>query len=114
MMYFYVTNEGQLVRLASFSVTEGQSYTVRIPVIGGSFYHRTRKEPDSFVMVAAGLLPQVGQFLVVDENAVVYGYVGGSTLIRDGSPVVSGIVHDRWEAEQKAEAIQAIRQAMGG
>jgi hypothetical protein len=113
MTYFYVTNEGQLVRLASFALTEGQSCVVRIPVIGGSIYQRTRKEPDTFVMVASGLLPQVAQFRVVDENAVVYGCVGNNTIIRDGSLVVSGIVYDRWEAEQKAEAVQAIRQAMG-
>src|SRR5438067_944769 len=112
MTYFYVTDEGALVRLAEFSITEGQSYIVRIPVFGGTFYQRTRKEPDAFRMNASGLLPQVGQFRVVDENATVYGCIAVNTTVAGGALIVTGIVHDKWEAEQKQEAIRAIRQAM--
>lgn len=120
MRYFYATDEGSLIALVDFGVTEGQSQVVRIPVFGGTVYSQTRRGPDTFRMVAGSVLPQVGRFRVVGEDCTVYGCVGGNMSIENGRLVVTGVVHDRFAVEEqhRAAAVQmrqaALTQAAGG
>jgi hypothetical protein len=115
MNYFFITDDEVLIPLSSFAFTEGQSRVVSIPVFGGAVYGRTRKEADTFRMVAASILPQAGGFRVVDENCTVYECMGANVSVTNGRLVVSGIVHSRWDVEpqHQAEARQKMQQAIG-
>ena len=115
MRYFFVTADGNLVPLLDFRFAEGQSQIVRIPVFGGTVYSQTRRGADTFRMVAASMLPQVGHFRVVGEDCVVYGCVGSNVSVENGQLVVTGVVHDRYEVDEqhRSAALQMMRTAVG-
>lgn len=113
MNFFYVDNDGNLTPLVSFTIREGQSQVVPIPVIGGTVFGRSRREPDTFRLESSSMLPQVGNFRVVATDCAVYGCIGTSVSVENRTLLVGGVIHDRYEVEpqHRAEAEEKMRAA---
>ena len=113
MNFYYVDEDGNLTPLVSFTIREGQSHVVPIPVIGGTVFGRSKREPDTFRLVSSSMLPQVGNFRVVSSDCTVYGCIGSSVGVEHRTLVVSGVIHDRYEVESqhRAEAEAQMRAA---
>ncbi len=111
MEYFYVTEEGNLIKLASFTITPGAPTVIRIPTLNGMVVQPGRRNPDTFLMQAGQLVPTAGGFRVVDENARVYNCIGSTVSVINHVLTIGGFIADSWEAEQREAALAAIKAA---
>ena len=103
MKFFFVIEGANPIELESFRFNKGQSRIVRIPVIGGTVYNRTRPEPDTFHLRAKCTLPKAPNFHVVSDDLQVFECVAEAAGAAGGTLELAGYVVSNWQIDKNDE-----------